>query len=125
LKTYPSVDWCGLILVYFHADGKDPEFEPPDFIPRAIKEERWVSHLQWNIGFKTLSPVDWVDQAGDHAHFHTLHGDFLLPWTRIPIPKWIFNLFPLGELFIEIASTPFKRLTNTSRSYYVQEFVIM
>ena len=96
LKTYPSRDWCGLLCVYFHADDAQPEFELPAFIQESIDEERWAPHLQWNIGFKTLSPVDWVDQAGDHAHFHTLHAEFLIPWTTIPIPKWILNFFPLG-----------------------------
>ena len=96
LKTYPSRDWCGLLCVYFHADNIEPEFELPAFIEESIIQEKWAPHMQWNIGFKTLSPVDWVDQAGDHAHFHTLHADFLIPWTTMSIPKWMFYFFPLG-----------------------------
>ena len=96
LKTYPAKDWCGLVCVYFHADYKAPEFDLPDFIQDSISDECWAPHMQWNIGFKTLSPVDWVDQAGDHAHFHTLHHEFLIPWTMIPIPKWVLKIFPLG-----------------------------
>ena len=96
LKTYHCVDWCGLVCVYFHADEKPPEFDLPSFISRSLIDEEWIPHLQWNIGFKTLTPVDWVDQAGDHAHFHTLHADFFFPWTKIVLPKWIFNIFPIG-----------------------------
>ena len=89
-----------MVLVYFHADNQAPEFQPPEFIQRSIDEEQWAPHLQWNIGFKTLSPVDWVDQAGDHAHFHTLHGDFVIPWTKILFPAWFFKIFPLGINFM-------------------------
>jgi nitrite reductase/ring-hydroxylating ferredoxin subunit len=96
LKTYPCVDWCGLVCVYFHADDEPPAFQLPDFIASSLTEDKWASHLQWNIGFKALSPIDWVDQAGDHAHFHTLHNEFLIPWTKIPLPKWFLSLFPLG-----------------------------
>jgi len=96
LKTHKCVDWCGIVCVYFHADNEEPEFELPKFIPQELKLGKWEPHLKWNIGFKTLSPVDWVDQAGDHAHFATLHADFLVPWTLIPLPDWLMKLFPVG-----------------------------
>lgn len=52
--------------------------------------------MKWDIGHLTLSPVDWVDQAGDHAHFHTLHNEFLIPYTVIAFPDWVKRLIPLG-----------------------------
>ena len=52
--------------------------------------------MSWDIGHVTLTPNDWVDQAGDHAHFHTLHADFLVPYTLIPLPVWLTKLVPLG-----------------------------
>mmetsp|Transcript_26227 Transcript_26227/g.38867 ORF Transcript_26227/g.38867 Transcript_26227/m.38867 type:complete len:440 (+) Transcript_26227:92-1411(+) len=96
LKTYPCVDWCGLVCVYFHADGVPPEFSLPDWVPNQLKEEEWAPHMKWDIGYLTLTPIDWVDQAGDHAHFHTLHNEFLIPYTTIPIPQWLTNIFPVG-----------------------------
>lgn len=96
LKTYPCEDWCGLVMIYFHADDLPPQFPLPAFIPEEIEREGFKRHLKWDIGFKTLSPVDWVDQAGDHAHFNTLHADFLIPWTTIPLPEWFQRLVPLG-----------------------------
>jgi len=96
LKTYFCVDWSGLICVYFHADDKDPPFFPPHFVSSELKDGNWCPHLKWDIGFTTLSPIDWVDQAGDHAHFSTLHGEFLIPWTTLPIPQWLAKLFPMG-----------------------------
>ena len=37
-----------------------------------------------------------MDQAGDHAHFYTLHADFLVPYTLLPLPQWLMTLVPLG-----------------------------
>jgi len=96
LKTYPVVDYCGLVFVYFHADDEPPAFEMPKFLEEEVRQRGFVRHLRWDIGFKTLSQVDWVDQAGDHAHFSTLHGDFLIPWTNIELPAWFRYLVPLG-----------------------------
>lgn len=88
LKTYPCVEWCGLIYFYFHAEDKPPEFELPSFVPKHIKEGGFVPYVKWNLGYHPFSPVDWVDQAGDHAHFHTLHSEFKVPWTNMEIPEW-------------------------------------
>jgi len=96
LKTYPCRDYCGLVLVYFHADAKEPEFEPPSFLARSLQVEGWTEHVKWDAGFYNFSPVDMVDQAGDHAHFQTLHADFMIPWTRIILPNWLLDLVPLS-----------------------------
>lgn len=96
LKTYHCVDWCGLVFIYFHADNAEPEFQMPEFVPKQLQIEGWQPHLKFNVGFLPLSPVDWVDQAGDHAHFHTLHNDLVIPWTILPLPEWVFKLIPVG-----------------------------
>jgi nitrite reductase/ring-hydroxylating ferredoxin subunit len=98
LKVYPCVDWCGLVCMYFHADGPEtpPEFQLPDWVPDQMKRENWAPFSKLDIGHVTLTPIDWVDQAGDHAHFHTLHNEFLIPYTLIPFPDWVKKLFPLA-----------------------------
>lgn len=96
LKTYPCVDWCGLVCMYFHAEGKEPEYSLPAWVPEQMEREGWGPHMKWDIGFLRLTPTDWVDQAGDHAHFHTLHNEFLIPYTLYPLPKWVQKLFPVG-----------------------------
>jgi len=92
LKTYPCRDYCGLVLVYFHADAKEPEFEPPSFLARSLQVEGWTEHVKWDAGFYNFSPVDMVDQAGDHAHFQTLHADFMIPW-------WVLSTLSLYSLW--------------------------
>jgi hypothetical protein len=37
-----------------------------------------------------------VDQSGDHAHFHTLHNEFVIPWTTLRIPDFLKRLFPFS-----------------------------
>ena len=97
LKVYPSVEWCGLIYMYYHADGNEttPEFQLPSWLPNQIEKEGYAPFSTLDIGHVLLTPIDWVDQAGDHAHFHTLHNEFLIPYTTIPFPDWIKKLIPL------------------------------
>lgn len=95
-KTYHCMDWCGLVLVYYHADDKDPEFLPPSYVTDEFKAGKWQQHCKWDAGFFSFNPVDMVDQAGDHAHFQTLHADFMIPWTKIRFPDWFHRLIPVG-----------------------------
>lgn len=96
LQTYDVVDYCGLVMVYYHADYKSPEFQLPDYLPNLLKNEGWSPYMKWDIGFHTHNVIDWVDQAGDHSHFNTLHNSFVIPWTTLEIPKWIHSIFPIG-----------------------------
>eukprot|EP01036_Dinobryon_divergens_P023117 gene23117-31434_t len=120
MKTYPTVDWCGLVCIFFSppeaaeddsrgsnidetksmdkkfVDPSVPSFPLPSFVENDMLRGKWKPHLKWNVGFRTLSPVDWVDQAGDYAHFHTLHSDLLIPWTLYPLPDWLLRLVPMG-----------------------------
>jgi hypothetical protein len=98
LPVYPCVDWCGIVCMYFHADGPEtkPEFELPDWVPNQMEKEKWAPFSKLDLGHVTLTPIDWVDQAGDHAHFHTLHNEFLIPYTLIPFPDWVKRLIPLA-----------------------------
>jgi phenylpropionate dioxygenase-like ring-hydroxylating dioxygenase large terminal subunit len=94
LRNFPSRDWCGLALVYFHADmkeGEQPEWFPPEHVENQIDGEKWQPLVKADFGLVALSPVDWVDQAGDHSHFHELHAELLIPWTTKPLPAFLRN----------------------------------
>lgn len=99
LKTYKCVDWCGLVCIYFHADKsteEEPEFHLNTWLPQQLKKEHFVPHMKWNVGFYRVTVTDWVDQAGDHSHFHMLHDKFLIPYTLLSFPDWLLRLFPVG-----------------------------
>jgi nitrite reductase/ring-hydroxylating ferredoxin subunit len=62
LKTYECMDWCGLVMVYFHAEGTPSEevgFPLPTFIPDELKKDGWRHHLTWDIGKCHLFCVDF------------------------------------------------------------------
>ena len=44
-----------------------PTFPLPAFVEADMRRGGWQPHLKWDLGFETLSPVDWVDQAGDYG----------------------------------------------------------
>lgn len=52
--------------------------------------------MNWDVGYRRCTAVDWIDQAGDHAHFHFVHRDIMVPYTLIPLPEWLRKLIPLG-----------------------------
>ena len=96
LKTYKCIEWCGLVCIYFHADSEEPAFELPSWVPDQIEREKWTPHLKWDVGFYNCTVTDWVDQAGDHAHFHMVHDKFFLPYTLIALPDWLTYWLPIG-----------------------------
>eukprot|EP00927_Polykrikos_kofoidii_P049440 TRINITY_DN43490_c0_g1_i1.p1 TRINITY_DN43490_c0_g1~~TRINITY_DN43490_c0_g1_i1.p1 ORF type:complete len:460 (+),score=48.71 TRINITY_DN43490_c0_g1_i1:137-1381(+) len=102
VNTYPAQDWCGLLCVYFHAD-KDPKDSnsQPEFMLPAFVEDRiagWRLLSEWNVGRVHLSPVDWVDQSGDHSHFMTLHNHFTVPWTTMRMPAWFDKVLTINHV---------------------------
>lgn len=104
LKTFRTLDWCGMVFVYFHAENEEPAFSLPQFVVDEFKSGGWVPHMKWNAGLKTFHIADFVDQAGDHSHFNLLHADFVIPWTTFQIPEFLIRMFPL-------------RITHTLRTF--------
>lgn len=102
LKTYPCVEWCGMIMVYYHAEhaisdnNETPEFFLPQYVEDDLKKGNYFQFSRFSFGNRTLSIVDWVDQSSDYSHFHTLHNEFLIPFTMMKIPNFIMRLFPIA-----------------------------
>eukprot|EP00940_MAST-03C_sp_MAST-3C-sp2_P000887 g887.t1 len=99
---YRAKDWCGLLCVYFHCDEigspeKDPIFDLPSHVEAELRDARWSPFGKWDIGRVNLLPTDWVDQAGDWAHFHTLHNRFVIPWTTIGLPSFFNDFFSISH----------------------------
>ena len=134
IKKWIAKDWCGLLCVYFHADpdeiideeSKDddipkikPQFELPAFSQNELNEKGWNLWMRKDIGHVDLTCIDWVDQSGDHGHFHTLHSKFLIPYTLIPFPAFINNLIGIRhELTTIIGNKWNEKLYGKKDSYY-------
>jgi len=65
LRVFPSHDWAGMAMVYFHADLPDapPAFELPPHVTKQLDEECWRPRLRVDLGRLALSPIDWVSVA--------------------------------------------------------------
>ena len=96
LKTYRCIEYCKQIYFWFHADNGPPLYPLPDFVSQELTKDNWVPHMKWDVGYKKCTAVDWIDQAGDHAHFFFVHKDFMVPFTLIQFPEWLKRLVPLG-----------------------------
>ena len=72
LKSWPVVERHGSIFVWYHEEGKPPEFEIPT-LPQW-GDPGWTRSWQkydWTV--KTC-PQDIMENAIDWPHFHTVHG---------------------------------------------------
>lgn len=73
IKTYPAVDWGGLIFVWYDAEGGEPDYELPDI------SEQWgnPSWIKWRVDYMgqvDLHPIEVLDNMVDKAHFEPIHG---------------------------------------------------
>ncbi len=71
LETWPALERNGLVLVYFHARGEKPGYEP-ETIPEVGDSDfvLWGKR-EWEI--KT-HPQEIMENGVDFAHFPILHG---------------------------------------------------
>ena len=101
-----------MIMVYFHQDHADscttdegqPEFPLPDYIPSTLRKGKWAPFMKWDYGLRNISPIDFVDQAGDHSHFHTLHAGQVLDMGYISdMGYWVVQL---SEFSVDGTSPP-------------------
>lgn len=89
-EPYPVQDIHGQLFVYFRGDrsrhaAKDP---PPYDVPRIpeVDEGRFVWRGHHNVGRVRIHVLEIAENAGDTAHFQTLHSQFCLPWTKLRVP---------------------------------------
>ncbi|MGB3508650.1 MAG: Rieske 2Fe-2S domain-containing protein [Microcoleaceae cyanobacterium] len=72
IQTWPVAEVNGLIMMYYHQQGKLPEWEIPQ-IPELISKEWTPLHLvhQWKVR-ATLQ--DYMDNSVDVSHLSNLHS---------------------------------------------------
>jgi 3-ketosteroid 9alpha-monooxygenase subunit A len=76
MRAWPARELNGLILIWHHADGAPPSWEPP-----ALSEyghEEWTPYEQRRWQVKTRNQ-EMAENAVDSAHFHFLHGTMNMP----------------------------------------------
>lgn len=75
VKTWNSIEAWGLILVWYHAEGKEPEWNPESYLPEiadykshGVKKDILHIHLQ-----------DFAENGADYAHFNFVHNLLTIP----------------------------------------------
>lgn len=81
--TYPSMEYYGLILVWYDIKKNAPTFTPP--VIAALDGNDYVlsGSYKSNIG---MHLIEIAENSADFHHFATLHGTMCVPYTQIPIP---------------------------------------
>lgn len=77
--SYPVMERNGMVFIWFHAEGKAPDFEIPKIVEWG--ESGWLSHwLRWEWTVKT-HPQEMAENGIDWPHFGNVHG-MALPADR-------------------------------------------
>lgn len=78
LKTWETVEAWGLILVWYHAEGKVADWNPEFYLPEiaeykahGIKKDTLHIHLQ-----------DFAENGADYAHFNFVHNLLTIPFAH-------------------------------------------
>jgi 3-ketosteroid 9alpha-monooxygenase subunit A len=77
LTTYPAIEMGGMVLMWWHPLGGEPEARPYDGLA-AHSDKTWIKHSVQT--YETQVPVrDLHENAFDTAHIQQLHGAEDLP----------------------------------------------
>lgn len=71
LKTWPILDRNGCIYLYFHPQGKMPDFEVDHFPQIGSPEWTRFKKFSWKV---RVHPFELVENGVDLSHFKSLHG---------------------------------------------------
>ncbi len=77
LKSWDVIEAWGLVLVWYHADGKAPAWNPESYLPEiddykyhGVKKDVLHIHLQ-----------DFAENGADYAHFNFVHNLLTIPFA--------------------------------------------
>jgi phenylpropionate dioxygenase-like ring-hydroxylating dioxygenase large terminal subunit len=80
LKTFPVRERNGFILVFYHADGIEPDWEIPEEDTTGWLPFKWV---EWEL---KSHPQETAENSVDIGHFSETHGYFDVAMITEPTP---------------------------------------
>ncbi len=106
----------GLVMVWHHAEGKDPTFDIPDAIPEwgvsaEQRNEEWTDYVtrRWQIRTRNQ---EMAENQVDSAHFHYVHGATNMPQSEARVDGHIMEVIsktgmttPMGPVEGQVHST--------------------
>ena len=85
MQTYPCVERHGMVMIWYHPLNEEPHYDAisiddlltDNFEFRGVYRYPNIQmHLQ-----------EFAENAADVQHFQPLHGQMLIPWTELHVPK--------------------------------------
>lgn len=78
-------DYYGMVVLYHSGDGPCPA---PYRLPAQPKIDsgQFVYRGQYVVDDADMHIIEFAENGADLQHFSQLHGDLLIPWTRIRLP---------------------------------------
>jgi nitrite reductase/ring-hydroxylating ferredoxin subunit len=78
VRSYATAENSGIVMMWFHADGAEPQWEPPVLVPEWGSPGWAPAYVTWSRECRTHAQ-DTIENGYDPAHFHFVHGDSQLP----------------------------------------------
>ena len=89
VRSWDVVEKNGLILAWYHGEGKAPEWQVPDNPEYGSDEWTPYEFRRWKI--KTHNQ-EMAENAVDIAHFHYVHGTVEIPTTEAEQQRHVLHV---------------------------------
>jgi len=92
IKTFPAIEWGGLVFVWYDSEGGAPDYDLP-----AIPQYEDPSWVKWRVDYMgqvDLHPVEVLDNMVDKAHFEPIHGS-----ENIQLFENVFDAHTVRQIF--------------------------
>ncbi|BAZ50088.1 Rieske (2Fe-2S) region [Nostoc sp. NIES-4103] len=94
VNNWPVRETNGIIMVYFHAAGKSPNFEIP--VIKGDDGEDLIVHekMKWRVHCRSR---DLVENLVDPVHIKFLHGNTVIPEATFAWGDYSFDIYTIGK----------------------------
>ncbi|CAF1963645.1 unnamed protein product [Rotaria magnacalcarata] len=84
MHSYPCVERHGMVMIWYH-----PLNEPPQYDAICVDEllgDKYEFRGNYSYPNIQMHLQEFAENAADVQHFRPLHGQMLIPWTKIRVP---------------------------------------
>src|SRR5690606_38816072 len=88
-RAWPVRELHGMVLMWFAARAPGPAPLEPSWVIEPLAEidaGALVYRGRHDAGIVRMHLCEYAGNTADHRHFAPLHGDMMLPWTRLKLP---------------------------------------
>jgi len=82
LRTWPAVERNQMVLVWYHPEGKEPDFEVPEF--EEVGHPDWTDYDRHQRIVRSRNQ-ELGENSVDRAHFRYVHGTLMVPESEVTV----------------------------------------